>query len=86
MKQKTAPPEAQDVRRLFHDVARTAGYLFGIVGGFFFFLGIGFLTGESSKAQTSAWLLQLSGSLFTISWLLLRFAAGLFPFGWRLFR
>ena len=73
-------------RRFRRDIARTAGWICAIAGGFFLFIGTVSLLGHSPKAAGMTDLFGYTGIFFTASWLLLRFAAGLWPFGKSLFR
>jgi hypothetical protein len=86
MEPKTALPDPQDRLCLIRDIARTGSYVFAVPGGYLFFFGMCVSAGVKSDVQNAVALFQSSGALLTISWLLLRFAVGLFPFGRRLFQ
>ena len=73
-------------RRFRREIARTAGWICAIAGGFFLLIGMVSLLGHSSKAASLNDLFGCTSVFFTVSWLLLRFSAGLWPFGKLLFR
>jgi hypothetical protein len=85
--EEAAPSDAESgyPLRLFREMAKTGGGLFAAVGGWFFFLSLCILAAGRDDASRAVEVLRFSGVLLTIAWLLLRFSAGLFPFGKRLF-
>ena len=67
-------------------IARSAGFLFAFVGGFFFVFSAYLLLRQPEQAPKVREVFQMSCAFLTAAWLLLRFASGLWPFGRRFFR
>ena len=67
-------------------IAPYVAYPLVTIGWFFFLLGVFFLLAAPQHAQTDAQVFRYGGYLVVPGWLLLRFAAGLFPFGRRFFK
>ncbi len=72
-------------RRFRREIARAGGRICAFAGGFCLFIGTVSLIGRHDKAAGIPDLFQYSAALFTVSWLLLRFASDLWPFGKRIF-
>jgi hypothetical protein len=85
LERPTGAASAHETLPAFRDIARVAGYIFGGVGFFFFFLTMCSLARGLVPGWEIAEAFRCSGALLTVSWLLLRFGSGLFPFGMRLF-
>ncbi len=83
---KSAVALLQRVLTELQGIARPVGFVFAFVGGFFCLFSAWLLLRRPEQAARIAEVFRMSGVFLTASWLLLRFASGLWPFGRRFFR